>query len=93
MLKNIPIIFLTAKTEPDDIVQGLGKGAIDYIPKPFNTSELLARIKTHVELKKARERIEKDRRQIRKLNTLLNRKNTDLSILFILSVQFKTMRP
>jgi diguanylate cyclase (GGDEF)-like protein len=50
-LKDIPIIFLTAKTQPEDIVKGFELGAVDYIIKPFNSSELLARVKTHLELK------------------------------------------
>ncbi|MUL37318.1 response regulator transcription factor [Gloeocapsopsis dulcis] len=43
---NIPIIMLTAKDQDIDKVWGLEAGADDYITKPFNTRELLARIKT-----------------------------------------------
>jgi DNA-binding response OmpR family regulator len=42
--KNIPIIFLTAKSMKEDIIEGFNKGADDYITKPFNTEELLVRI-------------------------------------------------
>jgi two-component system, sensor histidine kinase and response regulator len=55
--KDIPIIFLTAKTESDDIVKGFEKGAVDYLFKPFNRKELVARVNTHVELKQSREKI------------------------------------
>lgn len=55
--KHIPIIFLTAKTETADIVEGFTAGGVDYVTKPFNREELLARVKTHVELKKAREEL------------------------------------
>ena len=48
---DIPIIFLTAKADIDSIVTGFDLGAVDYIRKPFNFLELVARIKTHVELK------------------------------------------
>lgn len=41
---DCPIIFLTAKTQESEIVQGLGLGADDYITKPFGTNELRARI-------------------------------------------------
>ncbi|MBN1600987.1 MAG: response regulator [Chitinispirillaceae bacterium] len=56
-LKNIPIIFVTARAESEDVVNGFEAGAVDYITKPFNPSELLARVKTHIELKLAREEI------------------------------------
>ena len=44
-LKDIPIIFITGKAEADDIVTGLNLGAVDYITKPFNATELLSRVK------------------------------------------------
>jgi adenylate cyclase len=46
--RDLPIIFLTAKTEPADIVRGFELGAVDYVTKPFNTHELLARVNTHL---------------------------------------------
>ncbi len=45
---DIPVVFLTAKTETEDIVQGFELGAVDYVTKPFNAPELLARVKTHL---------------------------------------------
>lgn len=54
---DIPIIFLTTKADIDSIVTGFDLGAVDYIRKPFNFLELVARVKTHVELKKSREEI------------------------------------
>jgi class 3 adenylate cyclase len=45
---DIPVIFLTARTETADIVKGFELGAVDYVPKPFNTPELLARVHTHL---------------------------------------------
>ncbi len=55
--KEIPIIFLTAKGETDDIVKGFELGAADYITKPFSSRELLARTKTHIDAKRAKEEI------------------------------------
>ena len=49
--KHIPVIFLTAKTDPEDIVKGFDTGGVDYVTKPFNSAELLARIRTQIELK------------------------------------------
>jgi two-component system NtrC family sensor kinase len=53
----IPIIFLTAKTATEDIVQGFECGAVDYVSKPFNSIELLARVKTHLKLKSTLENL------------------------------------
>ncbi len=52
---ELPIIFLTARTETEDIVKGFRLGAVDYVTKPFNPAELLARVRTQLELKKARD--------------------------------------
>ena len=51
-----PVIFLTAKGGLDDVVAGLEAGAADYIAKPFHGPELLARVKTHLGFKLARDR-------------------------------------
>jgi adenylate cyclase len=48
--QDIPIIFLTSKTDATDIVRGFELGAVDYVPKPFNAYELLARVNTHLTL-------------------------------------------
>lgn len=57
---EIPIIFLTAKAEPEDIVKGFDVGGADYVTKPFNQKELLARIRTHLEIMK----ISHDRKEL-----------------------------
>lgn len=49
---ELPVIMVTAKTQSDDLVTGLSVGANDYIGKPFSKQELLARIKTHLNLLK-----------------------------------------
>jgi len=46
--KDIPVIFLTAKSESEDELEGLSLGAIDYITKPFNPALLLKRIEVHL---------------------------------------------
>jgi len=53
--KDIPIIFLSAKDQTDDIVKGFQMGGVDYITKPFQKEELLARLNNHIELKHARD--------------------------------------
>lgn len=53
--KDVPVIFLTAKTQKDDIVKGFEVGGQDYITKPFDARELMERVKTQLELKSQRE--------------------------------------
>ncbi len=55
--KDIPIIFLTAKDQTEDLVEGFNAGGVDYISKPFNRDELLMRIKNHLELSESRKKI------------------------------------
>ncbi len=56
---EIPVIFLTALSESDDIVRGFQLGAVDYVTKPFNTVEVLARVRTHLRLREEEQKREK----------------------------------
>ena len=56
--KEIPVLFVTAEMNEEDITAGFETGAVDYIGKPFNPNELKARITTHLNLKAAREKLE-----------------------------------
>lgn len=55
---DIPVIFVTAEMNEEDITAGFNIGAVDYVGKPFNPNELKARITTHLNLKAAREKLE-----------------------------------
>lgn len=55
---KIPIIFLTSKNDEEGIVKGFEAGAQDYVTKPFNVRELLARVSTHLELNRNRHKLE-----------------------------------
>ena len=55
--KDIPIIFLTANDQTENVVEGFDAGGVDYITKPFKTEELLVRIKNHIELAVSRKTI------------------------------------
>jgi two-component system sensor histidine kinase/response regulator len=44
-----PVIFITAKSQSDDIIEGLAAGGVDYLPKPFKAREALARLRTHLQ--------------------------------------------
>lgn len=52
--REIPVIFLTALTETVEIVKGFEIGAVDYVAKPFNAHELLARVHTHLTMDRLR---------------------------------------
>lgn len=51
-VKDIPVIFVTAKTQIEDVVAAFCAGAVDYVTKPIRREELLARVNTHLELRK-----------------------------------------
>ena len=55
--RDLPVIFVTAMDSVEGETHGLALGAVDYITKPFNPDIVLARVRTHIELAKARERL------------------------------------
>ncbi len=57
--RDIPVIFMTANSDTNSKVEGLSLGAVDYITKPFHEKELLARIKTHLQLRTLTKTLEK----------------------------------
>ena len=56
---DIPVIFLSASDEKNIIVKALEQGAVDYVTKPFNKAELLSRVRSHLEMKRAKDRLRK----------------------------------
>lgn len=71
---RVPVIFLTANTSTQQAVQGFELGAVDYITKPVEPMELRARVRTHLELKKARDQILLQNEHLQ----LLNRSKSEL---------------
>ncbi|MCX6153131.1 MAG: response regulator [Candidatus Kapabacteria bacterium] len=72
--RDIPVIFITAKNQIEDEVRGLELGAVDFIAKPISPPIVLARVKNHLELKSAREKIETKNKELAK--TLRELKDT-----------------
>ncbi len=70
---DTPIIFLTAKVEKGDLIKGFECGAQDYITKPFDSRELLARVRTQVELKRNKD-------ALKELNQILDDKVKERTI-------------
>jgi formate hydrogenlyase transcriptional activator len=65
--RTVPVIFLTALADTDVKVRGFRVGAVDYITKPFQTEELLARVGTHISLRREIEAHGRSRATIRQL--------------------------
>jgi len=57
-MESVPVIFLSADDEKNTVVRALEGGGVDFITKPFNKAELLARVRTHLELKHNRDRLQ-----------------------------------
>jgi len=56
--KEIPVIFLTVKSDVDDEVLGFNLGAVDYITKPMSPPIVRARVRTHIEIIQLRKKLE-----------------------------------
>jgi signal transduction histidine kinase len=76
-LRSIPVIFLTAKDENETMLQAFRAGGADYVPKPFNTEVLLARVRAHLQLARLSQELEvrlwERTRELREANSELQR--------------------
>ncbi len=67
--RNIPIVFITARSDEEDEAQGLDLGAVDYITKPFRPAMVKMRVKNHLELKRHRDDLQGQvDKQVEKIN-------------------------
>ena len=64
---DIPVIIVTSKADPADKVRGLEIGASDYIGKPFDEGELIARVNTHLRIRELYENLQEKNRQLQEL--------------------------
>ncbi len=99
---SIPIIFLTAKADMESIVKGFETGGQDYITKPFNSSELIARVKTQIQLQDQKLQLKKNNlelenkvrertKQLQQANSLLEKLDkTKSDFLSIISHELRT---
>lgn len=69
--RDIPVIFISAAGEEAAVVQGLSLGAVDFISKPIRSLELLARVRTHVGLRRLRVQVEAQATEMQLLNRKL----------------------
>lgn len=66
---DIPVIFLSALDDVHDIVKGFRAGGVDYITKPFQPEEVLARVETQLKIRKLQQELEKSNVMLRKINS------------------------
>jgi len=59
-LLEVPVLFLSALSDPEHKLKGFEAGGVDYVSKPFQEKEMLARVRTHVELYRLREKLEQE---------------------------------
>ena len=81
LLEEIPIIFLSSLTDTDDKVQGFKYGGVDYITKPFQKEETLARIRTHLQIRSLQKQLNERIKILREREielSRLNKKKDDL---------------
>jgi putative two-component system response regulator len=75
LTSSVPVIFVSALSESEEILKGFGYGAVDYVTKPFRREELLARVHTHLELNRLRHHqeaiVEERTRSLRKSEEML----------------------
>jgi two-component system, sensor histidine kinase and response regulator len=68
---DIPIVFLSAMGDTEDIVKGFTLGGNDYVSKPFRKEELILRVKNYIELKKAKDMIKKQVKDLKEANRFI----------------------
>ena len=73
LTRDIPIMFISAKNETKDIVDGFIHGGVDYITKPFQPEEVCARVKTHLHLQMLKCELKSKNRRLEELNDLKNK--------------------
>ena len=65
---EIPVIFLSGFSDTDQRAEGMRLGAVDFISKPIECEELLARVQTHLELHRLRTRLAREATELRRAN-------------------------
>lgn len=76
--KAIPVIFMTALADASDKVKGFQVGGVDYITKPLQHDELLARVKTHLSIRDLTHNLQDHANQLQKMNTALVKRTVQL---------------
>ncbi len=72
--RDIPVVFITAMGDPESKLKAFNLGAVDYVTKPFQFEEILARVGVHIKLKRAQDQLEDTNRQLRESREELERR-------------------
>ncbi len=93
--QEIPIIFITARSEAEDKVKGLNLGAVDYITKPFQPAEVLARVQLHLKLRQQTQQLkhlnDQLEQRVSERTAQLSRSLTDLQTIQLQLIQQEKM--
>jgi diguanylate cyclase (GGDEF)-like protein len=82
--KDIPVIFMTVLTNVEDKLKGFAAGGVDYVPKPFQVEELLARVNTHLTLYQLQRQLQAEINERKQAEVALRKANLELQRLAVL---------
>jgi diguanylate cyclase (GGDEF)-like protein len=82
--RSIPVIFMTVLTNVEDKLRGFAAGGVDYVPKPFETEELLARVQTHLTIYRLQRELQREIHERTQAEALLRKANLELQRLAVL---------
>lgn len=80
LTEDIPIIFISGLDDSDNIVQGFDAGGVDFISKPFHAKEIIARVNTHLVIKRMKIALQDKTRRIKLKNLLSKPRNCNLNL-------------
>lgn len=81
--QNIPIIFVSGVAELDDKIQAFNEGAVDYVTKPFQVEEVIARVTTHLTLRNLQKVLEQQIEELQRTQVELETSNRELARLSV----------
>jgi signal transduction histidine kinase len=90
--RSIPVIFVTARAETESVVEGFRAGGVDYIVKPFQSEEVLARVRTHLQIDRLARDLETSNRALSRANREI-REATERKSRFLASMAHELRTP
>jgi DNA-binding response OmpR family regulator len=78
LTRHVPVVFVTAREDPAAVVQGFQAGGVDYVVKPFNREEVLARVQAHVQLHSLARALARRNRELEELAAQLRSRQAEL---------------